>query len=121
MESLDYHETAQEYQLIKNDGIRVIVPYMGLKDEYNAIVREARASGLTGQLLKRAAPLTVSVFNRKDLEIFLEPIAFKQTSRSPSESLPNSGYYCLRVNQEKCYDKRTGLQFPDENSFDPFF
>lgn len=121
VKSMDYHETAQEYQLIKNNGIRVIVPYMGLKDEYDTIVRDARDSGLTGQLLKRAAPLTVSVFSRKDLEMFLEPIAFKQTSRSPSESLSNSGYYCLRVNQEKCYDKRTGLQFPDEKSFDLFF
>ena len=121
VENLDYHETAQEYHLIKNDGIRVIVPYTGLKDEYNAIVREARDSGLTAHLLKRAAPLTVSVFSRKDMEIFLEPIPFKQASRSPDGTLPNSGYYCLRVNQEACYNRRTGLQFPDESNFDSIF
>ena len=121
VKNLDYSETAQEYRLIKNDGIRVIVPFIGLKEEYDEIIQEARASGLTGQLLKRAAPLTVSVFSRKDMEIFLEPIPFKQAARSPDGTLPNSGYYCLRVNQEICYKQRTGLQFPDESNFDSIF
>ena len=121
VKNLDYSETAQEYRLINNDGIRVIVPFIGLKEEYDEIIQEARASGLTGQLLKRAAPLMVSVYNRKDLEMILESIPFKQTGRSPSESRSNSGYFCLRANQEKCYKQRTGLQFPDESNFDSIF
>ena len=41
VEELDYSKTAQEYRLIKNDEIRVIVPFIGSIKEYNEIIRES--------------------------------------------------------------------------------
>lgn len=121
VENLDYHETAQEYQLIKNDGIRVIVPFIGLKKEYDEIVRELRSSGLTGELMKRAAPLTVSVFGGKELDTFLESVPYKRRHGMDDEDPAESGYYHLRSNYEDLYDQKTGFQIPKEKDFDPFF
>lgn len=120
VENLDYHETAQEYQLVKNDGIRVIVPFIGLKKEYDEIVRELHSSGLTKDLLKRAAPITVSVFADKALDLFLELIPYERKRRTDNEDLHDSGVYILRPDYENWYDQKMGLRIPEEKDFNPF-
>lgn len=121
VENLDYHETAAEYQLINNGGIRVIVPFKGLKKEYDELVQEIRSSGMTGKLMKRSAPLTVSVFGGKELETILEPIPYERRHRMNDEDPSESGYYLLLTQYEDLYDPKMGLQIPKERDFNPFF
>lgn len=121
--NLDYHVTAVEYQLIKNDGIRVIVPFMGLKEVYDEIVQAIKVSGMTKALMKRCAPLTVSSFEGNNLEMFLEPIPYQhqRQRQSEDEHISDSGYYLLRENYTHCYNQKTGLQIPKDNEIQAIF
>ena len=104
LESKNYHDTAKEYRLITTTGVQVIVPWQGAADLFRQVREEAAATGLTSALLRKAAPITVSCFDRNWVEQHAEPLCF-----ASSRHCTESGFYILNAGQEHCYDNATGL------------
>lgn len=61
-----FPDVAQLYQLIKQDAINVVVPYVPQQALFNTLRAEADRTGLTAAWVRRARPLTVSVYRPKD-------------------------------------------------------
>lgn len=70
-----YEDVSQCYQLIDDRCVQVIVPYEGRQELFEEIQQELqRTQCVTPQLLQRAAPITVSVYDRDSCERFAEPL-----------------------------------------------
>ncbi len=108
-----FDETAAQYKLIANTGAQVIVPYPGEQERYDRIAGQLRERGITGLLLKEAAPITVTSF-AKNLGIYAEEIPFARQKRSHHEEAAGSNIYLLRPQYERLYSDKLGLQFPQE-------
>lgn len=84
-----FPEIAKTYRLIGNDTINVIVPYADKLDLFEEIRRTAEQSGLTGELIRKARPLTVSLFRpQQDAPVrdsLLEVQSFKRGRRVRQE------------------------------------
>lgn len=61
-----FPEVATYYRLIKDDAINVVVPYSECLDEFKYLKHEADKRGLTADWIRRARPLTVSLYRPKD-------------------------------------------------------
>ena len=61
-------------------------------------------------LTEEAAPLTITVFDRGDMERFAEPIMHR---RNRSGEPGQSGYWILRAQCEECYTEEGGFKLPD--------
>lgn len=116
----DYSAVDQHYRLITNNGEKLIIPYSGLMHEYRTICKELKKNGITPGLMKEAAPLTITVFDRGKLEQFAEPVLLRKRNRSGSV---HSGYWILRAQYESAYTEEGGLKLPDSkmtNTFSDF-
>lgn len=111
----DYKQVEDAYKLIPQRGIRVIVPYRGEEKLYQEIAGQAHTEGITAALMRKAAPITVSVFDEQALKIHGEALPFR---RGKLESV-SSGYYLLLTGHEDCYTENMGLQFR-ESSLEDF-
>lgn len=98
----------QEYQLISNQGVRVIVPYD--PQFYPDIVAQARTQGMTPALMHRAASITVTAYPCPELELYAENLPYR--SHRGTQDV-ESNYYVLRPQYEKLYTQELGLQFPE--------
>jgi CRISPR-associated helicase Cas3 len=103
-----FAETDKQYQLIENRGISVIVPFIGPDVCYDQIVEQSRMHGITKQIIKQAAPITVTTFE-KNIEKYAEQLMLPAYR---GENLLPSGYYILRPQFLSCYQSDMGLQFP---------
>lgn len=104
LSSKNYPAVREAYQLIRQQGVQVIVPW-GDREEFQKIARELQ-DGLTGGLLRRAAPLTVSCFERDWVEQHATPLYYIDR-RSGQKT--ESAYYLLNTGHEGAYDNKTGL------------
>ena len=121
IESRSFARTAAEYKLIANTGAQVIVPYDGERALYESVAGQLRERGVTGALLKAAAPITVTCFAR-DLAAYAEEIPFARRGRDRfSEQTAGSGVYLLRPQYQECYSGKLGLCLPAEERFDSIF
>ena len=107
----NYPAVREAYQLIRQQGVQVIVPWGDL-DEFQAIAKEAE-HGLTGKLLHRAAPITVSCFERDWVEQHATPLYYINRRYGQKTE---SGYYVLNTGHEDAYDAVTGLNIQSELS-----
>ena len=107
LEERDFAETDRQYQLIANQGCYVIVPYDKETALYESACKEARKGGLTNSLIRQAAPITVTTFE-KNLECFAEQLYFRMRHGQPE--VP-SNYYLLLPKYEERYTPDMGLQF----------
>lgn len=57
-----FPDTAQRYRLITQDAINVVVPYGEQLDEFSSLRAESDRKGLTADWIRRARPLTVSLY-----------------------------------------------------------
>lgn len=104
LSSKNYPAVREAYQLIRQQGVQVIVPW-GDREKFQKIARELQ-DGLTGGLLRRAAPLTVSCFERDWVEQHATPLYYiDRRSGQKTESV----YYLLNTGHEGAYDNKTGL------------
>lgn len=110
----DYQKTAAEYQLIRDMGIRIVVPYAGEKRLYDEVLQEARNAGVSAAWMRKAAPITVSAFVFRDLDQYCERLPYVHTRKETGDGVALSGYYTLRSQYESLYSAGMGLQFPDE-------
>lgn len=73
----DFQAVAQEYRLIEQDCINVLVPYPGEIDLFQQLAREGRQTGITARWIQQARPLTVPLFRPKPTDSivsYLEPL-----------------------------------------------
>lgn len=57
-----FPDVARIYRLIEQDAINVIVPYQGETALFEELLRMAEGTGLTGEFIRKARPLAVSLF-----------------------------------------------------------
>ncbi len=107
----DFPAVAQTYQLIEQRGLQVLVPYEGQRELYRKLRAEALEKGLTKALLRLAAPLTVTCYDRELAERICEPLYFVDTGRLEKRESP---YYVILSGQEGCYDPKIGFCPPTE-------
>lgn len=114
----DFAETAKEYELIANKGMKVIVPIPreiseAENEKYQIIREEVLQNGITPSQMREWASLTVTVpmYQQEKLEYYMEQLDFARRNQGEREK---SEYYVLRRQYEKYYTKDMGLQLPDE-------
>jgi CRISPR-associated helicase Cas3/CRISPR-associated endonuclease Cas3-HD len=112
-----YAKVDKEYQLIKNRGVRVVVPFKGQQMLYDQLKEELKTVGLTKAGMKRAAPLTVTS-TEKDIEEYAESIPFAARKDGQRQY---SDFYVLRAQYECCYTEDMGLQFSRVENINGFF
>lgn len=114
-----FEDVDRAYQLIPDQGVRVIVPWPGKEAEYQSIRAQALAQGITPELMRCAAGITVTVSNsqRERLTDLAEPLFFAKRGRKSDRE---SGFYVLRPQFEDCYTEDMGLQLPEEAAMLPF-
>lgn len=106
----DYEKTAKAYQIIeKKQTVQVIVRFNGQAKLYDEISAEARQGGMTPKLAKRAAPITVSCFEGKGLDSFVENIPYAGKRKEDRQS----PFYLLCPQYLDCYQDDMGLQLPE--------
>ena len=116
-----FAETAAQYKLIASAGAQVIVPYAAERKLYEQIAEQLRTQGVTGALLKQAAPITLTCFAR-NLALYAEQIPFARRGREQSaEQAAGSNVYLLCPQYEDLYSEQLGLHFPQEERFDSIF
>jgi len=81
-----FPDIANEYRLIKQDVINVIVPYQLYIEEFHKLNDDANKIGLTAAWIRRARPLTVSLYRPKpDDTIWDSLITVKVAGRKERE------------------------------------
>lgn len=65
IKEVDFPEVAQQYRLIKQDSINVIVPYSEQSKLYAELATAASDRGLSQKWIRKARPLTVSLYRPK--------------------------------------------------------
>ena len=108
----NYSDVAKEYQLITNQGIQLIVPWSEKKELFNNIRLRLEEKGLTAEIMREVAPITVSCFEKEWVEQHAEPLYFWKRVNGTRVKL-ESGYYILNVGHEKYYDEKMGLKMGD--------
>lgn len=110
----DHDFTAAEkyYRFIPQTGVNVLVPYQAESELFEALAAEARTKGISGEWMRRAAPITVTSYREDKLKELAEPCFVLRKGKKE----PISGWYILL--DSKFYDARSGLHFDDESSLD---
>lgn len=104
IETGDFQETRRQYHLIQQAGVPVVVPYAGEQALYDRLC-QAAGTGITGDWLRQAAPLTVNCFHEKLVADCCEALHTPARRGAPPAF---AGCYLLR--DPKQYDsRRTGL------------
>lgn len=111
----NYLEVDENYKLISEAGEKLIVPYSDLSALYSEISEELKKRGITPRLMKRSAPLTITVFNRGDLESYAEQVMLR--IKGKPEPVP-SGYWLLRPQHFGLYTDAGGLKIPAKENID---
>lgn len=112
LKTYDFVEVAKHYRLIKKDTINVLVPYAQRISDYHELRDIALTRGLSRDWLRRARPLTVSLYrmSRKAAEKgatnWLEPIRYRDTE---------TGWYVYL--NESHYSEALGLVAPEVQEF----
>lgn len=111
-----FHDTADAYRLIEERGVQVIVPFSGEEERYERVCASFRANGVTKAVLKEAAPITVTCFDKR-LDVFAERLCYPVRGGFAEES----NTCLLRGQFMHLYSDTLGLQLPQEIQFDGIF
>lgn len=106
----DYQGTDRYYRLIEEQGVRVIVPYEGERELFDTLQEELRQTGeITPALMKQAAPITISCYDKERLGHWAEELLLPKRRRDGQTTDRRSGWYLL--SEKECYDsEKLGLQ-----------
>lgn len=77
IEAGSFPDIAKEYRLVKQDAINILVPYQPCIEEFEKLLDEGNKIGLTAEWIRRARPLTISIYRPKPEDIiwyFLIPV-----------------------------------------------
>lgn len=112
LKAKDYVQVEKAYRLIDKQGVQVIVPYSDEEELYRKVSSQLRTEGITAELMRQAAPITVSTFDEVMLQLHGEPLFFHKRRHSV-EASGASGYYLLLTGHENRYTSDMGLQFQE--------
>lgn len=101
----DYETVQREYQLIRKQGVQVIVPYD--VPLFQEIAQQAEQEGLTAKLIKLAAPITVSSYEEAMVKQHCASIRWHG---GREEDRLESDFFLLLPGHEDCYQQDMGLQ-----------
>ena len=108
IKELSFPQVAQQFRLIKNDMINIVVPFDGRL--FKDLETLAEAKGLTSQWIKKARGLSISLFRPKSDDVVWDSLLpvqqFKQRRYSKQEDW-------FMVNNNKDYDKTLGYKKPE--------
>lgn len=108
LEKFNFKDTSCAYQMIADQGIHVIVPWIGRKGLFEEIYGIWHKTGMTNELIRKAAPITVGSFDVESVRRHGENIPFLGTRYSGGGE---SDYFILLKGHEKYYDDKIGLSF----------
>lgn len=114
----DFMAVSQNYRLIEQRGVQILVPYEGQRALYDKLRTEALATGLTKSLLRMAAPLTIACYDRELVQKVCEPLFLAGKGCPEARESP---YYILLSGQEDCYDGKMGFYPPETQGFQNVF
>jgi CRISPR-associated helicase Cas3/CRISPR-associated endonuclease Cas3-HD len=109
LKAKDYAQVEESYRLIDKQGSQVVVPYAGEEELYRKVSSRLRTESITAELMRQAAPITVSAFDEAMLQLHGEPLFFPRRRHS----VEASRYYLLLTGHENCYTSDMGLQFQE--------
>ena len=86
----DFMTTAEHYRLIPNNMVNVLVPYAPYHAEFDALIEEVNAEGLTADWIRRARDCAVSVYRtgQDQYDGALHPIPLRQWGKADRENGP---------------------------------
>ena len=108
IKDLSFPQVAQQFRLIKNDMINIVVPF----DEqiFEELQSFAEEKGLTAKWIKKARGLSISLYRPKPEDVVWDSLLpvqqFKQGRYSKQEDW-------FMVNNDKDYDKTLGYKKPE--------
>ena len=110
----DYDGVNQNYNLITNKSVSVIVPYAGMLDLYNDILNQVDADVVSKRTLQQAAPITVQTYDKNGVMSHCQELSIfnRRTGNRIS-----TGVYILLPGHEDCYDREVGLDLSRKEMF----
>lgn len=121
IDGVNFAEVDNQYKLINNNGIQVIVPYSNKMELYNSVCEEARSDGITPSLIKRAASITVTVNTRLNDDT-LDTVFEKTYYRKCIDGRRiQTNFYLLSSQYANFYTDDMGLQLPNHVEINPFW
>ena len=112
LESRDYPAVAKLSRLIKNNGVRVIVPY-GNDSTYQTVLDAALSGHVTKRMIATAGGISVSCYDMANVQTHCQELMLGYGDKAK-----HSGVYILLPGHENCYSPDIGLSFA--NSTDTF-
>lgn len=100
----DYSQTAKEYRLIKENGVRLIVPWQGEQELFNQIQKAAEDGAIRSVHLHEAAPITISCFDEEDVRACATSLTIRK-----GREVTETGYFILNTGFESRYDPVMGF------------
>lgn len=110
----DYRETAVQYRLIKNSGVRLIVLWEGRRQLFDTVSRSVQDGSITVKQLYAAAPIMVTSYDEEGVRSCATSITFRKHGR-----LAETGWFILNRGFEENYDQTTGFRI--SGNMDKFF
>lgn len=105
LEQQCYSQVAKEYRLVSDRGIQLIVPWDGAAALFAEIEEAGRNNAVDMPLLRKAAPITITCFESKNIQKFASPLCRKRRGQ-----IEETGTYIVNPGFHNCYDSRRGLK-----------
>ena len=109
MKKKNYKSVAKNYRLIKNAGVRLVVPWPGEAELFQRVSRAAQAGRVTPALLREAAPITLTCYDEAAVRLYAAPITLRK-----GKIAAETGYFLLNAGFEDRYDPVTGFCAEDD-------
>lgn len=109
----NYHNTSEEYKLIQNNSVSVIVPYKNTINEYRKIKNEIDKNDgcVTKNIMKHCQKFTVNSYDKKNVERYCEQLYVMINGNKEPVN------YFLVDENTNIYDDNFGLNFEDITAF----
>lgn len=110
----DYIGVNQNYHLITNKSVSVIVPYSGMMNLYADILNQVDMDVVSKRTLQQAAPITVSTYDKDAVMEHCQELSI--LNRWTGNRI-STGVYILLPGHEDCYDGNVGLDLSRKEMF----
>jgi len=100
---LDFKKTAKLYRIIDKQTVNLVVPYD--QKLFDSLYKEAQEKGLSGDWIRRARPLCVSVYGTADLLAdFAEPVSLPDWAQNRHGANASDEWFFLPETTADSYD-----------------
>lgn len=106
IEGIDFVNVANQYRLIEQSAIQVLVPYRESIDKFNELRRQQDEEGINAQWIRKAQGLAISVYRPQSNHPNLIPAKLRYGNGTSDE------WFVLQITDEGRYDDVFGLILP---------